>query len=43
MKFVRIAVCLLPFALAACGTDETTVIHEKPVVIQQPAPVVIQR
>ena len=28
------SVCILIALLAACGSDETTVIHEKPVVIQ---------
>ncbi|MFZ4125395.1 MAG: hypothetical protein ACOYJ2_04920 [Rickettsiales bacterium] len=41
MKFISIALCLLPLALAACGSD--TVVHEQPIVVQQPAPVIIQR
>lgn len=39
MKPLRFVLCLLPLTfVAACGSDETTVVHEKPVIIQAPAP-----
>lgn len=40
MKPTRLILCLLPLTmLAACGDDDkTTIVHEKPVVIQAPAP-----
>lgn len=39
MKTTRLILCLLPLTLvAACGSDETTIVHEKPVIIQAPAP-----
>jgi hypothetical protein len=42
MHRVRFILCLLPLTLAACGSD-TTVVREQPIVVQQPAPVIIQR
>ena len=39
MKLTRLMLCLLPATfLVACGGDEKTIVHEKPVVIQAPAP-----
>jgi len=40
MNRVRIFLCLVPLTLTACGT---TVVREQPIVVQQPAPVIIQR
>ena len=44
MKLIATATSLFALALSltACGSDEkTTIIKEQPVVVQQPAPVVI--
>ena len=39
-----IAMTLTALALTACGSDEkTTVVEKQPIVVQQPAPVVIQK
>lgn len=43
MKLFTIVICLMPLTLAACGSDEkTTIVEKQPIVVQQPAPVVVQ-
>jgi uncharacterized protein YcfL len=40
MKLLTVFICLTPLMLAACGSD-TTVVEKQPIVVQQPAPVVV--
>lgn len=42
MKLITVMLCLMPLTLTACGSEEkTTVVEKQPIVVQQPAPVVV--